>query len=48
VLNAIVWTAKAEVPPNGIESKVTDEDLAANLDPKLPKKPAPAPAPTAK
>ena len=34
VLNAIVWTAKAEVPPNGIESKVTPEELAANLDPK--------------
>jgi hypothetical protein len=34
VLNAIVWTAKAEVPPNGIESKVTEEDLKANLDPK--------------
>jgi hypothetical protein len=37
VLNAIVWTAKAEVPANGIESKVTDEDLAANLDPKRKK-----------
>ena len=34
VLNAIVWSAKAEVPANGIESKVTDEELAANLDPK--------------
>lgn len=34
VLNAIVWTAKAEVPANGIESKVTPEELAANLDPK--------------
>lgn len=44
VLNAIVWTAKAEVPANGVESKITAEDLAANLDPKGPKKPAPAPA----
>jgi type 1 glutamine amidotransferase len=34
VLNAIVWTAKAEVPANGIESKITPEDLAVNLDPK--------------
>jgi hypothetical protein len=44
VLNAIVWTAKAEVPPNGIESKVTSDDLTVNLDPKGPKKPASAPA----
>ena len=42
VLNAIVWSAKAEVPAGGIESKITDEELAANLDPKGPKKPAPA------
>ncbi|MDQ3814997.1 MAG: ThuA domain-containing protein [Armatimonadota bacterium] len=34
VLNAILWTAKAAVPPNGVESKITPEDLAANLDPK--------------
>jgi len=47
VLNAIVWTAKAEVPAGGIESKVTDEDLAANLDPKPPRKPAPARQPSA-
>lgn len=48
VLNAIVWTANAEVPANGVESKVTAEDLAANLDPKAPPKPkaAPAPGPT--
>jgi putative membrane-bound dehydrogenase-like protein len=39
VLNAIVWTAKAEVPASGIESKVTPEDLDANLDPKRPPKP---------
>lgn len=44
VLNAIVWTAKAEVPATGVESKVTEDDLKANLDPKQPKKPA-APAP---
>ena len=41
VLNAIVWSAKAEVPSGGIASKITDEDLAANLDPKQPRKPAP-------
>lgn len=34
VLNAILWTAKADVPTNGVESKVTPEELAANLDPK--------------
>lgn len=34
VLNAILWTAHAEVPENGIESKVTEAELAANLDPK--------------
>jgi len=44
VLNAIVWTAKAEVPVGGVASKITDDELAANLDPKPPKKPAPAPA----
>lgn len=34
VLNAILWIAKAEVPRNGVASKVTPEQLAANLDPK--------------
>lgn len=34
VLNAILWTAKADVPADGVKSKVTDEDLAQNLDPK--------------
>lgn len=42
VLNAILWTAKAEVPAGGVESKVTEEDLLANLDPKQPPKPAAA------
>lgn len=37
MLNALVWAAKGEVPKNGIESKVTDEDLAQNLDPKQKK-----------
>ena len=34
VLNAILWTAKAEVPAGGVPSKVTPEELAANLDKK--------------
>jgi Trehalose utilisation len=34
VLNAILWIAKAEVPKNGVESTVTPEQLAANLDAK--------------
>jgi len=39
VLNAILWVAKVEVPKNGVESKVTDEDLMANLDLKTAPKP---------
>jgi hypothetical protein len=38
VLNALLWTAKAEVPATGVPSKVSEEDLAANLDPKGKKK----------
>lgn len=38
VLNALVWVAKAEVPPAGVDSTVTPADLDANLDPKSPKK----------
>lgn len=34
VLNAMVWLAKAEVPVDGVASKVTPEQLDANLDPK--------------
>jgi hypothetical protein len=34
VLNALLWTAKADVPLNGVESHVTPEELQANLDPK--------------
>ena len=34
VLNAILWLAKMEVPADGVASRVTPEDLAANLDPK--------------
>jgi len=38
VLNAIAWTAKADVPAKGIESKVTPEQLEQNLDAKGRKK----------
>ncbi len=34
VLNALVWLVKLEVPPNGVESAVSEEDLKLNLDPK--------------
>jgi putative membrane-bound dehydrogenase-like protein len=43
VLNAILWTAKVPVPATGVESKVTEEELALNLDPKQPRTP-PKPA----
>ena len=31
-LNAILWVAHVEVPPDGVDSKVTPEELRANLD----------------
>jgi type 1 glutamine amidotransferase len=34
MLNAILWTAKVEVPPDGVSSKVTAEQLKENLDAK--------------
>ncbi len=34
VLNAILWTARLDVPPGGVPSQVTPDDLAKNLDPK--------------
>ena len=34
VLNGILWIAKADVPPEGVQSAVTAEQLKANLDPK--------------
>lgn len=43
VLNAILWTAKASVPADGVASTVTEDDMKANLDLKagqgLPEKP---------
>ena len=48
LLNAILWTAKAEVPPNGVESTVSAAEIAANLDAKGRTAAAPTapPAPT--
>jgi type 1 glutamine amidotransferase len=34
VLNAILWTAKLDVPPGGAQSEVSKEELKANLDTK--------------
>jgi type 1 glutamine amidotransferase len=34
VLNAILWTAKMEVPADGVQSKITAAQLEENLDPK--------------
>jgi len=34
VLNAMLWICKMEVPENGVQSTLTEEDLKANLDPK--------------
>ena len=39
VLNALLWVAKVEVPPEGVQSRVSQEDLMLNLDPKQGKKP---------
>jgi hypothetical protein len=38
VLNALLWVSKVEVPANGVEAVVTEEEIAANLDPKPVKK----------
>lgn len=34
VLNTLLWVAKVEVPPQGVASAVTEEELKQNLDPK--------------
>jgi hypothetical protein len=34
VLNALVWLCRLDVPPEGVVSSVTADDLKANLDPK--------------
>jgi hypothetical protein len=38
VLNGLLWICKMDVPREGVASKVTEEDLAMNLDPKPPRK----------
>ena len=38
MLNALVWTSGLDVPPGGVVSGVTPDDMAANLDDKAPKK----------
>lgn len=38
VLNALVWVTGAEVPKGGVVSRVEEEDLKQNLDPKGAKK----------
>ena len=38
MLNALAWTAGLDVPPDGVQSRVTPDDMAANLDPKPAKK----------
>jgi putative membrane-bound dehydrogenase-like protein len=47
VLNAILWIAKADVPKNGVDCAVTEEDLQKNLDPKGEKKKINSPTPKA-
>jgi type 1 glutamine amidotransferase len=32
ILNGILWVAKVEVPPDGVQCTVTEEDLKENLD----------------
>ena len=39
VLNALLWVTKVDVPEKGVESKVTEEELGQNLDPKAAPKP---------
>ncbi|MEW5979970.1 MAG: family 16 glycoside hydrolase [Acidobacteriota bacterium] len=34
VLNALLWTARKEVPPDGVACPLSEADLKANLDPK--------------
>ena len=38
VLNAILWTARIDVPADGVRSKVSEDELEQNLDPKGGKK----------
>jgi hypothetical protein len=38
VLNALLWVCQADVPANGVQSGVTEEEIRENLDPKPVKK----------
>jgi type 1 glutamine amidotransferase len=38
VLNAMLWICKIDVPENGVISKVTEEEMAANIDGAKPSK----------
>jgi Trehalose utilisation len=38
VLNALAWICKLDVPKDGVQSSVTDEEIRQNLDPKPAKK----------
>jgi type 1 glutamine amidotransferase len=38
VVNAILWSAKMDVPPGGAKCEISPEDLGKNLDPKPPEK----------
>lgn len=38
ILNALLWTAKVDVPADGVASTVTEADLKKNLDPKPQRK----------
>lgn len=38
VLNALLWICKVEVPKDGVESKVSEEEIVANWDDKRKKK----------
>ena len=38
VLNALLWICKTDVPPDGVASRVTEEEIRENLDPKPLKK----------
>jgi len=38
VVNAVLWTAKVDIPKGGARADLTTEDLRQNLDPKPPRK----------
>jgi hypothetical protein len=37
VLNSLLWIARVDVPPNGVDVTVTPEELNERLDPKAPR-----------